>query len=108
MSTAATHACDTCGKAFDPARHPTVFESAYLMLHVCPDCIGGYVARHGTPCVNCQGHIVPHTQVAVYKGDHGEDLFGHTTVACNPAGNTFYGYWGKGRLESAFRCIEQC
>ena len=103
-----SHTCDACATRFDPGNHTVRYESPYLMLNICPDCMEGYVARYGTTCVNCEGHIVPHSQVAVYKGDNGQDLFGHTTVACNPAGNSFYGYWGKGRLNSAFRCIEQC
>jgi len=102
------HPCNTCQTTFDPGDHDTCYESIYLMLNVCPNCIVDYVARYGTPCVNCLQNIVPHSQVAVYKGDKGEDLFGHTTVACNPAGNSFYGYWGQGKLNSAFRCIEQC
>ena len=100
--------CDACRRRFGPEAHRTCYESVYLMLHVCPACIGDYIGRHGTPCVNCGGAIVPHSQVAVYKGDSGEPLYGHVTVACNPAGNTFYGYWGRGRLETAFGCIEAC
>lgn|GEM_PF-1850613 len=100
--------CDACNRRFDPGAHPVVYESVHLMLHVCPACIEGYITRYGARCINCEGRIVPHTQVAVYKGDHGETLLGHTTVACNPAGNSFYGYWGQGQLNSVFACIEQC
>jgi hypothetical protein len=100
--------CTACGAEYRLDGHPTCYESVYLMLHVCPACIGDYIRRHGTSCVNCGGAIVPHSQVAVYKGDRGEPLYGHVTVACNPAGNSFYGYWGRGRLESAFGCIEMC
>jgi hypothetical protein len=100
--------CAACGAPYRLEAHPTCYESVYLMLHVCPACIGDYIRRHGTSCVNCGGAIVPHSQVAVYKGDTGEPLYGHATVACNPAGNSFYGYWGRGRLESAFGCIEMC
>jgi len=78
------------------------------MLHVCPGCVDGYIRTHAAACVNCLGTILPHSQVAVYPGDDGRDVLGHATVACNPAGNSFYGYWGRGRLESVFRCIEAC
>jgi hypothetical protein len=100
--------CDACGRPFRPEAHPRCYESPYLMLRVCPDCIEAYIRRHAATCVNCQGPILPHSQVAVYKGDAGGTEFGHATVACNPAGNSFYGYWGRGRLESVFRCIEAC
>lgn len=100
--------CDACREPFRLDAHPTCYESPYLMLHVCPACVGAYIRRYATRCVNCDGAIVPHSQVALYKGDAGEALFGHATVACNPAGNTFYGYWGRGRLESVFGCIEAC
>ncbi len=100
--------CEACKSPFDPGDHPVSFESAYLMLNICPQCVEAYVAEFGATCVNCEGHIVPHSQVAVYKGDQGETLLGHTTVRCNPAGNSFYGYWGKGVLNSTFTHIEQC
>lgn len=100
--------CEACSDAFDPGTHPTCYESVHLMLHVCPACIEGYIREHGVTCINCEGWIVPHSQVAVYKLDGGEAAYGHTTVACNPAGNSFYGYWGRGELRSVFACIEQC
>lgn len=100
--------CDACDRPFAPAEHPRCYESPYLMLHVCPACVDGYIRRHAAVCVNCAGPILPHSQVAVYPGDDGRDLLGHATVACNPAGNSFYGYWGRGRLESVFRCVEAC
>jgi len=106
--TAAGSTCEACGRAFDPASHPVSYESPFLMLRVCPGCVDEYVARHGTHCANCGGPIPPHSQVAVYPGHDGRTVVGHATVACNPAGNSFYGYWGKGALSSAFRNIEMC
>ncbi|MFQ5509529.1 MAG: hypothetical protein ACE5FN_09370 [Leptospirillia bacterium] len=103
----ATHTCEACGDAFDPGTHAVCYESSYLMLNVCPGCMDGYIRQFGTVCVNCEERIPPHTQVAVYKTGE-ETHVGHTTVVCNPAGNTFYGYWGKGKLNSVFRCIEAC
>ena len=108
MAAAPATACAVCRRGFDPGDHPARYESSFLLLRVCPDCVEGYVGRHGTRCVNCGGVILPHSQVAVYPGDSGRDLYGHATVACNPAGNTFSGYWGRGELTSAFRCIEAC
>jgi hypothetical protein len=108
----ADRSCEACGRAFDPAEHAATYDSPFLMLRVCPTCIEAYVRRHGTRCANCGGPIPPHSQVAVYHSDEGGSdgaaLVGHTTVACNPAGNSFYGYWGKGRLASTFRNIEMC
>jgi hypothetical protein len=101
-------ACEACGRDFDPGALPVRFESSFLMLRVCPGCVDGYVRRHGTRCANCGGPVLPHSQVAVYTGDDGTALVGHATVACNPAGNSFYGYWGKGELTSAFCNIEMC
>jgi hypothetical protein len=104
----ADRSCEACGRAFDPAEHPATYDSPFLMLHVCPACIEAYVRRHGTRCANCGGAVLPHSQVAVYFEDDGRPIVGHTTVACNPAGNSFYGYWGRGALVSAFRNIEAC
>jgi len=101
--------CDACGNGYDLDDHRVCLESSYLMLHVCPACLDGYVRQYSAPCVNCQGRILPHSQVAVFKNDDpARPELAHTTVACNPAGNTFYGYWGKGELKSVFACIEQC
>jgi hypothetical protein len=104
----AGHPCEACGRAFDPAAHPATYDSPFLMMRVCPACIEAYVRRHGTRCANCGGAVLPHSQVAVYFGDDGKAVVGHTTVACNPAGNTFYGYWGAGALVSSFRNVEAC
>jgi hypothetical protein len=101
-------ACEACGRDFDPGAHPVRYESSFLMLRVCPGCVDAYVRRHGTRCANCGGPVLPHSQVAVYTGDDGAALVGHATVACNPAGNSFYGYWGKGELTSAFCNVEMC
>jgi hypothetical protein len=112
VTPAAERPCDACGRAFDPGDHGATYDSPFLMLRVCPACIDAYVVDYGTRCANCGGPIAPHSQVAVYdpgNGGSGEGaLVGHATVACNPAGNSFYGYWGKGRLTSTFRNIEMC
>jgi hypothetical protein len=109
---AAGSACEACGRGFDPGAHGAPYDSPFLLLHVCPACIEAYVRDHGTRCANCGGPIPPHSQVAVYDsgegGGDGAALVGHTTVACNPAGGTFYGYWGRGALVSTFRNIEAC
>ncbi len=103
------HTCDACKRTFQLAEHgPSVVVSGYLLLRVCPDCTSGYSARYGTRCVNCDGWIEPHCQVGVYKLADQAVAISHATVACNPAGNTFYGYWGKGELSSRFGQIEMC
>lgn len=108
MANGTDQSCQACNATFDPSDHPVVYESVHLILNVCPACIERYIDRFSTICINCEGRIMPHSQVAVYKLDGGKTSYGHVTVACNPAGNSFYGYWGQGELDSLFGCIEQC
>ena len=74
---------------------------------LCLNCLKNICEQYGTVCVNCGESIPPYSQVGVLKGNSGENLLIHMTTSCLTAGSAFYGYWGKGQLNS-FVEIEAC
>lgn len=79
-----------------------------VLEKLCPSCETGRIVKLGAMCSNCGGIILPNTQVGVMAVGCGEKLVCHTTYECSPAGGTFYGYWGEGKLLSSFESVEQC
>lgn len=74
----------------------------------CAECEADDLLANGISCANCGGFIFPDSQVGVIS-NQGEDLqVCHTTYECSPAGGTFYGYWGRGKLVSSHTTVEQC
>jgi len=102
--------CSECG---DPAgERPTTiefFEQEIFLFDpiICSNCLIKLCENYAVPCANCGGVIPPFSQVGVLKGDCGETLFVHMTIACNSVGSAFHGYLGKGEIRN-FIQIEAC
>ncbi len=103
--------CIECAATFEPGTATlTVGDESvdHLLTNRCAPCETDRATRFGGRCDNCGGLIPPGTQVGVTPtSDGGVRLF-HTTFDCSPAGNTFYGVWGDGKLASSFNKVEQC
>jgi hypothetical protein len=112
MTDPASRSCIVCKRTFSPETVEVAVGQETVARELadrCVTCEADYIESTLPGAFTATKVIPPYSQVGVIpRGAVESPLVCHTTFECSPPGNTFYGYWGEGKVVSSHDKVEQC